>query len=61
MPEEYRRLAAECLRIAEGVPDPQQKISLIDMAQWWLQLARQAETRVPAILEPETASGEPPY
>jgi hypothetical protein len=42
-PEEYRRHAAECLRIAEVVTDPQNRILLIHMAQTWLLLAQQIE------------------
>jgi hypothetical protein len=41
--EEYRQHAAECLRIAENLGDPQGRAGLIAMAQAWLQLARQAE------------------
>ncbi len=42
-PEEYRRHAAECLRLAEGLANPRERLALIDMAQAWLQLAYQAE------------------
>jgi len=42
-PEEYRRHATECLRIAAVVTDPQNRILLIHMAQAWLRLAHQAE------------------
>jgi hypothetical protein len=42
-PEEYRRHAAECLRLADGLLYPQQRVVLVDMAQAWLQLAHQAE------------------
>jgi hypothetical protein len=31
-PEEYRRHAAECLRLADGLADPRQRLALIDMA-----------------------------
>jgi hypothetical protein len=41
--DKYRRHAVECLRIAEGVPDPRNRMLLIDMAQSWLVLAQQAE------------------
>ena len=43
MSEEYRRHASECLRIAEHVTDPKERLLLIDMAQTWLRLAREAE------------------
>jgi|tagenome__1003787_1003787.scaffolds.fasta_scaffold20910934_2 hypothetical protein len=45
MSEEYRRHAAECLRIAESVSDTDQRLWLIDMAQCWLHLAQQAEKK----------------
>ena len=44
--DKYRRHAVDCLRIAEGVPSPQSRMILIDMAQSWLLLAQQAETGV---------------
>jgi hypothetical protein len=40
---EYRRHAAECLLIADGVTDPENRIALLVMAQAWLKLARRAE------------------
>jgi hypothetical protein len=45
--DEYRRRAAECLRIAEGITDSQHRTTLIDMAQYWQRLARQAENAAP--------------
>jgi hypothetical protein len=42
-PDEYRRHAAECLRISESVIDSQHRTALLDMAQSWLLLAHQAE------------------
>jgi hypothetical protein len=39
----YRRYAAECLLISDGVTDPQNRISLLTMAQAWLKLAQRAE------------------
>jgi hypothetical protein len=42
-PDEYRRHAAECLRIAEDVTDSHHRNLLIGMAQTWLNLAQQAE------------------
>ena len=40
---EYRRYAAECLLIADGITDPENRISLLAMAQAWLKLAQRAE------------------
>ena len=45
---EYRHHAADCLRIADDIADPQNKMQLIAMAQAWLKLAQKAEEgRVP--------------
>ena len=41
--EEYRRLAAQCVRMAAVSTDPQFKITWIDMAGAWLKLANQVE------------------
>jgi len=45
---EYRRYAAECLLIADGITDPKKRISLLAMAQAWLKLARRAEEQASA-------------
>jgi len=41
--DEYRRLAAECLRIAKEVINSQSRNLLMHMSQSWLRLAQQAE------------------
>jgi hypothetical protein len=46
--EAYRGHAAQCFWIAERTADPQDRASLISMAQAWLLLARQAEKNAPA-------------
>jgi hypothetical protein len=46
MLNEYRRYAAECLLIADGITDPENRITLLTMAQAWLKLARRAEEDV---------------
>jgi hypothetical protein len=53
-PDEYRRHAAECLRIAENLGESRSKAGLIAMAQAWLQLARQAEKNADTGLVYET-------
>jgi hypothetical protein len=40
--ERYRFHAAECLRIAQSVSPPKEKLALVNMAQCWLALAEQA-------------------
>lgn len=45
--DQYRRRAAECLRIAGDLPDSSNRMLLIDMAQSWLLLAQQAEKNLP--------------
>ena len=52
--DKYRRHAVDCLRIAEGVPDLQNRMQLIDMAQSWLLLAQQAEKNLSTDLVYET-------
>jgi hypothetical protein len=44
----YRRYAAECLLISDGTTDPQNRISLLAMAQAWLKLAQRAEQEASA-------------
>jgi len=41
-PDYYRQYALECLRLANGTPEPSTKAVLIDMAQAWITLAEQA-------------------
>jgi hypothetical protein len=53
--EPYRGRAAQCLWIAERTADPQDKASLISMAQAWLLLARQAKKNASANFGSETA------
>jgi hypothetical protein len=53
-PEEYRRHAAECLRIAERITDHQHRTWLIGMAQVWQDLAYQAEKNLTTDLVYET-------
>jgi hypothetical protein len=57
--DEYRRLAAGCVRMAERVTDHQFKASLIDMAGSWLRLADQAEKNSRADLAYETPPRPP--
>jgi hypothetical protein len=41
--EEYRRYAAECLRVAQHSNDPHDKSLLLEMAQRWRELADRVE------------------
>jgi len=41
--DEYRRHAAECLRIAQETRDPEAKARLLNMAQKWRELGEKAE------------------
>jgi hypothetical protein len=52
--EEYRQLAAHCLRIAERVSDAEAKASLLEMARSWHSLADQAKRNSKADLVYET-------
>ena len=53
-PGDHRRHAAECLRIAESVSDPRNRVELLTMAQNWLHLADQAEKNLNTVLVYET-------
>jgi hypothetical protein len=44
--EDYRRYAAECLRLAQRSPGEAEKTILLHMAETWRRLAEQAESRV---------------
>jgi hypothetical protein len=44
-PEEYRRYAEECLKLASGLHEPSARAALRHMAQVWLRLAQDAESR----------------
>ena len=41
--DEYRRFAAECVKIAQATEDGQRQAVLLKMAEVWLDLARKAE------------------
>lgn len=41
---EYRRLAAECLQIANNMSLNTERARLMEMAQKWLELAQKAES-----------------
>jgi hypothetical protein len=43
--EDYRRHASECLRLAQATEDLDSKALLLEMAQAWITLAAQMETR----------------
>jgi hypothetical protein len=43
--EDYRRYAAECLRIAQTISSPGEKKLLLQMAETWRRLASQIKTR----------------
>jgi hypothetical protein len=42
--EQYRRYAAECIRIARQSQHPQEKDTLLSMAAAWQRLAEHAES-----------------
>src|SRR2546430_15241124 len=41
--EEYRRIAWDCLKLAEATSNPQTSASMLNLAQDWVRLAEQAE------------------
>ena len=44
-PEDYRRYAAECLRLAQEFRGRAEAATLLDMAERWRRLAKEAEGR----------------
>ena len=42
--DEYRRFAAECLKMAQAAEDEQRRTILLQMAQGWLDLAQKDAT-----------------
>ena len=44
-PEVYQQRAADCLRVAQQMTDPQNKALLLEMARAWVRLAEQAQTQ----------------
>ena len=43
--DQYKRRAAECVRMAERADNADDKALLLQMAQMWLRLAEKAEDR----------------
>jgi hypothetical protein len=43
--DDYRRLAAECLRIAHESQNPKDRALLLRMAETWMRLAERSESR----------------
>ena len=43
--EDHRRNASECLRMAQQTEDPIAKAVLLTMAERWLRLAQEIETK----------------
>jgi hypothetical protein len=46
----YRARAAECVRVAQQISNPQSKGSLLDMARAWLALVTQGEKNNDAVM-----------
>ena len=42
---DYRRYAAECVRLAQRVEDPMDKVRLLDMAETFRELADRSEEK----------------
>ena len=58
--DEYRRNAADCLRMAERTADLGARATLLDMAQSWRILAEQAERNSATDVVYETPARPPP-
>jgi len=42
--EEYRKMAASCIEVAQRMSLKDDRVRMMEMAQRWLDLAQQAET-----------------
>ena len=40
--DQYRRYAAECIRVAQQIQNPTDKSMLLQMAEMWIRLAEKA-------------------
>ena len=58
--DEYRRSAADCLRMAERTADLAARAALLDMAQSWRVLAEQADRNSATDVVYETPPRSPP-
>jgi len=58
--DEYRRSAADCLRMAERTADLAARATLLDMAQSWRVLAEQADRNSATDVVYETPPRSPP-
>jgi hypothetical protein len=58
--DEYRRNAADCLRMAERTADLAARATLLDMAQSWRVLAEQADRNSATDVVYETPPWSPP-
>jgi hypothetical protein len=57
--ERYRRLAAECLDVANNFPRGDHRDALLQMAQVWQRLADQYEDATPPFSQSRTAGEHP--
>ena len=51
--DDYRRFAAECLRIGQATEDERQRALFLQMARTWLALAQKDETNADPNLKEE--------
>ena len=42
---QYRRYAADCVRVAQAIHDPADKAMLLQMAKIWIDMAEKAEKK----------------
>ena len=54
--EEYRRYAAECMKLASALHEPEARALMRHMAQVWVRLAQDAENRSPS---PQNKANQP--
>jgi hypothetical protein len=56
--DQYRRYAAECIRVAQQATDPTDKLVLLQMAETWRRLAERADASNRVAVEPDQSGQE---
>ncbi len=51
--EEYRRVAWDCLKLAEAASNPKTNASMLNLADYWVRRADECAARAQSINEPE--------
>jgi hypothetical protein len=56
--EEHRRIAWDCLKLSEATSNPQTHAALLNLAQYWVRMAEEAERHQDSLdIAPKHGSG----